>query len=165
MITEENYYVVVYASTAISEYLLFWKNTEPDVLTNFDKDLEIRFNFEKSAPQLYRQTANAFVFEKSAPLSESRKRSLALTVVLLALIYIGSTMVPNIWTTFKFTGTATAVSLGFLFPSLMALRLSRKGESLSVGEKLLSWTMLIMAGTVSIVGVVGNVYSLKGQSK
>ncbi|XP_062089934.1 amino acid transporter AVT6E [Humulus lupulus] len=174
--------VVVYASTAISGYLLFGKDTESDVLINFDKDLGIRFSSALNYivrvgyvlhlilvfPVIHfslRQTVNALVFEKSAPLSESRKRSLALTVVLLALIYIGSTMVPNIWTAFKFTGATTAVSLGFIFPSLIALRLSRKGESLSVGEKLLSWMMLIMAGTVSIVGVIGNVYSLKGQLK
>ncbi|KAF4387728.1 hypothetical protein G4B88_004055 [Cannabis sativa] len=174
--------VVVYASTAISGYLLFGKDTESDILTNFDKDLGIRFSSALNYivrvgyvlhlilvfPVIHfslRQTVNALLFEKSAPLSESRKRSLALTVVLLALIYIGSTMVPNIWTAFKFTGATTAVSLGFIFPSLVALRLSRKGESLNLGEKLLSWMMLIMAGTVSIVGVVGNIYSLKSQSK
>ncbi|OMP01467.1 Amino acid transporter, transmembrane [Corchorus olitorius] len=36
--------VVVYASTAVSGYLLFGKDTEADVLTNFDKDLGIRFS-------------------------------------------------------------------------------------------------------------------------
>ncbi|KAF2323112.1 hypothetical protein GH714_033503 [Hevea brasiliensis] len=112
-----------------------------------------------------RQTVDAMVFEGSAPLSESRKRSLALTAVLLGLIYICSTMVPNIWTAFKFTGATTAVSLGFIFPSLIALRLSRRGEGLSHGEKLLSWFMLIMAIVVGVVGVIGNIYSLKSQSK
>ena len=51
------------------------------------------------------------VFEGSAPLTESKKRSLALIVILLVLIYIGSTMIPNIWTTFKFTGATTAYCL------------------------------------------------------
>ncbi|PON51663.1 Amino acid transporter, transmembrane domain containing protein [Parasponia andersonii] len=174
--------VVVYASTAISGYLLFGEDTESDVLTNFDKDLGIRFSSLLNYivrvgyilhlvlvfPVIHfslRETVNALVFEGSAPLSESRKRSLILTVVLLALIYIGSTMIPNIWTAFKFTGATTAVSLGFIFPSLIALKLNRKGESLSLGQKFLSWMMLIMAGIVSIVGVVGNIYSLKSQSK
>lgn len=172
--------IAVYASTALSGYLLFGKDTESDVLINFDKDLGIRFSSALNYivrvgyilhlvlvfPVIHfslRQTVNELFFEGSAPLSESRKRSLALTVVLLALIYVGSTMIPNIWTAFKFTGATTAVSLGFIFPSLIALRLSRKEESLSLGEKLLSWLMLIMAGIVSIAGVVGNVFSLKSK--
>ncbi|OAY36936.1 hypothetical protein MANES_11G061300v8 [Manihot esculenta] len=174
--------VIVYASTAISGYLLFGKDTEADVLTNFDVDLGIPFSSAIDYivrvgyvlhlvlvfPVVHfslRQTVDDMVFEGSAPLAESRKRSLALTAVLLGLIYFGSTMVPNIWTAFKFTGATTAVSLGFIFPSLIALKLSDRGESLSHGEKLLSWFMLIMAIIVSIVGVIGNIYSLKGQSK
>ncbi|XP_061976831.1 amino acid transporter AVT6E-like isoform X2 [Populus nigra] len=174
--------VVVYASTAISGYLLFGKDTESDVLTNFDKDLGIRFSSALNYivrigyilhlvlvfPVVHfslRQTVDVLVFEGSAPLSESRKRSLALTAVLLALIYFGSTMIPNIWTAFKFTGATTAVSLGFIFPSLVALRLSQSGEDLNVGEKFLSWLMLILAIIVSIVGVIGNIYSLKSDSE
>ncbi|XP_009621997.1 amino acid transporter AVT6E-like [Nicotiana tomentosiformis] len=169
--------VLVYVSTAIAGYLLFGKDTESDVLTNFDKDLGIRF----STPLNYivrvgyvfhlvlvfpvihfslRQTVDALLFKGSVPLTESRKRCLALTVVLLALIYLGSTMIPNIWTAFKFTGATTAVSLGFTFPSLIALRLSKEGIGLSHKEKILSWFMLVLAVVVSIVGVVGNIYSL-----
>ncbi|PSR89337.1 Sodium-coupled neutral amino acid transporter 6 [Actinidia chinensis var. chinensis] len=174
--------IVIYASTAISGYLLFGKNTEADVLTNFDKDLGIRFstalNYIVRVGYIFhlilvfpvihfslRQTVDALVFEGSAPLSESRKRSLALTVVLLALIYFGSTMIPSIWTAFKFTGATTAVSLGFIFPSLIALRLSKKGHGLTRVEKILSWFMLILAIIVSIVGVIGNVNILKSKSE
>ena len=174
--------IVVYASTAVSGYLLFGNDTESDVLTNFDKDLGIRFSSALNYivrigyilhlvlvfPVVHfslRQTVDALVFEGSAPLSESRKRSLALTAVLLALIFLGSTMIPNIWTAFKFTGATTAVSLGFIFPSLVALRLSQRGEYLSPGEKFLSWLMLILAVIVSIVGVIGNIYSLQSSSE
>ncbi|KAL5574529.1 hypothetical protein UlMin_016228 [Ulmus minor] len=174
--------VVVYAATAISGFLLFGKDTESDILINFDKDLGIKFSSALNYivrvgyilhlvlvfPVIHfslRQTVDKLVFKGSAPLLESRKRSLALTVVLLALIYLGSTMIPSIWTAFKFTGATTAVSLGFIFPPLVALRLSCKEEALSIGQKLLSWSMLIMAIVVSIVGVVGNVYSLKSNSK
>ncbi|KAF2323121.1 hypothetical protein GH714_033529 [Hevea brasiliensis] len=107
--------ITVYASTAISGYLLFGKDTEADVLTNFDSDLGIPFS--------------------------------SALVILSGL------------------GATTAVSLGFIFPSLIALRLSRRGEGLSHGEKLLSWFMLIMAIVVGVVGVIGNIYSLKSQSK
>ncbi|KAL2332492.1 hypothetical protein Fmac_020073 [Flemingia macrophylla] len=169
--------VLVYISTSISGYLLFGKDTESDVLTNFDRDLGVRFSSAINYivrvgyilhlilvfPVIHfslRQTVDALVFEGSPPLSESRKRSLGLTVVLLVLIYMGSTMIPSIWTAFKFTGATTAVSLGFIFPSLVSLRLSHEGY-LSRGEWVLSWVMLVLAVIVSIVGVVGNVYSLE----
>ncbi|XP_077216314.1 transmembrane amino acid transporter family protein [Tasmannia lanceolata] len=174
--------VVIYVSTAVSGYLLFGDNTESDILTNFDKDLGIRFssilNYVVRVgyilhlilvfPVIHfslRQTVDTLVFSGSAPLAESRKRSLALTMILLVLIYLGSTMIPNIWVAFKFTGATTALSLGFIFPSLIALRLNKLGEDLGRGEKLLSWFMLILAVLVSIIGVAGNVYSISGGSE
>ncbi|XP_057787881.1 amino acid transporter AVT6E [Salvia miltiorrhiza] len=174
--------VAVYASTAIAGYLLFGEDTESDVLTNFDKDLGIRFStalnyFVRIGYILHlvlvfpvihfslRQTVDTLIFEGLNPLSESRKRCLVLTFVLLGLIYLGSTMIPNIWTAFKFTGATTAVSLGFTFPPLVALRLNKEGNNrLSIVERLLSWFMLTLAVIVSIVGVVGNIYGLKGDS-
>uniref|UniRef100_A0A9I9DUK5 Amino acid transporter transmembrane domain-containing protein n=1 Tax=Cucumis melo TaxID=3656 RepID=A0A9I9DUK5_CUCME len=176
--------IVVYALTAISGYLLFGNDTESDVLTNFDRDLGIRFSSALNYivrigyilhlvlvfPVIHfslRQTVDTLIFEGSAPLSESRKRSLILTIVLLALIYIGSTMIPNIWTAFKFTGATTAVSLGFIFPSIIALKLSKNSGqgSLNATEKLLSWLMLGLAFIVGIVGLIGNIYSLSNHSE
>lgn len=173
--------VVVYAFTAISGYLLFGKNTESDVLTNFDMDLGIPFSLTINYivrigyilhlilvfPVIHfslRQTVDELVFNGTPPLSENRKRFVGLTVVQLALIYIASTMIPSIWTAFKFTGATTAVSLGFIFPSLVALRLSGQGEELKPQEKLLSWTMLVLAVIVSIIGVTGNIYSISSRS-
>ncbi|KAL9312370.1 Amino acid transporter AVT6E [Arabidopsis thaliana] len=173
--------VVVYASTAVSGYLLFGKDTESDILTNFDQDLGIRFSSAVNYivrigyilhlvlvfPVIHfslRETVNTLLFEGSPPLSESKKRSLGLTVVLLALIYIGSTMIPNIWTAFKFTGATSAVSLGFTFPALIALRLGKQSNSLSFVERSVSWLMLILAVVVSIVGTIGNIYSLESKS-
>lgn len=176
--------VVVYASTAISGYLLFGKDTEGDVLTNFDRNLGIRFSTALNYiirvgyilhlvlvfPVIHfslRQTVDNLVFEGSAPLTESKKRSLALTVILLVLIYIGSTMIPNIWTAFKFTGATTAVSLGFTFPALIALRISQQEESMSLTrvENFLSWLMLILAMIVSIAGIIGNIYTIQSSSE
>uniref|UniRef100_M4F278 Amino acid transporter transmembrane domain-containing protein n=1 Tax=Brassica campestris TaxID=3711 RepID=M4F278_BRACM len=173
--------VVVYASTAISGYLLFGVATEADILTNFDKDLGIRFSSAVNYvvrigyilhlvlvfPVIHfslRETVNTLLFEGSPPLSESKKRSLGLTLILLALIYIGSTMIPNIWTAFKFTGATSAVSLGFTFPALIALRLGKQSNTLSFVERSVSWLMLILAVVVSIVGTVGNVYSIRSKS-
>ncbi|KAF8103060.1 hypothetical protein N665_0188s0020 [Sinapis alba] len=173
--------VVVYASTAVSGYLLFGKDTESDILTNFDQDLGIRFSSAVNYivrvgyilhlvlvfPVIHfslRETVDTLLFEGSPPLSESKKRSLGLTVILLALIYIGSTMIPNIWTAFKFTGATSAVSLGFTFPALIALRLGKQSNSLSVVERSVSWLMLILAVVVSVVGTLGNIYSLRSKS-
>lgn len=171
--------VVVYALTAISGYLLFGDDTESDVLTNFDKDLGIKFSSVLNYivrigyiihlvlvfPVVHfslRQTVDSLIFGELAP--HSRKKMLALTAVLLALIYLGSTMIPNIWMAFKFTGATTGLALGFMFPALVALRLDKEGECLGHGERLLSLGMLGLAVIVSVVGVVGNVYSLKSKS-
>ncbi|KAE8820769.1 putative sodium-coupled neutral amino acid transporter 6 [Hordeum vulgare] len=74
------------------------------------------------------------IFDDLAP--HSRKR------MLLALIYLGSTMIPNIWMAFKLTGTTKGLALGFMFPALAVLRLCKEGECLGHGERLLSLGML-----------------------
>ncbi|XP_071689481.1 amino acid transporter AVT6E-like [Rutidosis leptorrhynchoides] len=174
--------VMIYASTAIAGYLLFGQDTESDILTNFDKPLGIRFSTALTYivrvgyvfhlvlvfPVIHfslRQTVDELAFHGSGPLSESRKRCLGLTFVLLALVYVGSTMIPSIWTAFKFTGATTAVSLGFTFPALIALRLSSQGPGLSNQERFLAWLMLCLAIMVSVVGVVGNIYSMQSKSQ
>lgn len=172
--------VIVYALTAVSGYLLFGDDTESDVLTNFDKDLGIRFSSVLNYivrigyivhlvlvfPVVHfslRQTVDALVFGESAP--HSRKKMLLLTAVLLALIYLGSTMIPNIWMAFKFTGATTGLALGFMFPALVALKLDKEGlECLGHGERILAIGMLGLAIIVSVVGVAGNVYSLRSKS-
>ncbi|KAG0461733.1 hypothetical protein HPP92_022030 [Vanilla planifolia] len=111
--------VIVYFSTAISGYLLFGDDTESDVLTNFDTDLGIQFSSILNYvvrigyvlhlvlvfPVIHfslRQTVSSLVFKE--PLPQSRGKTLALTAILLGFLYLGSTMIPNIWVAFKFTG-------------------------------------------------------------
>jgi amino acid permease len=172
--------VVVYALTAVSGYLLFGEDTESDVLTNFDKNLGIRFSTLLNYivrigyvihlilvfPVVHfslRQTVDSLIFgELSNP---NRKKTLALTAVLLALIYLGSTMIPNIWMAFKFTGATTGLALGFMFPALVALRLDKEGCRLGHVERIRSLGLLVLAAIVSIIGVVGNVYTLKSKSE
>nr|GEW92027.1 transmembrane amino acid transporter family protein [Tanacetum cinerariifolium] len=173
--------VAIYASTAIAGYLLFGDDTESDILTNFDKPLGIKFSTALTYivrvgyvlhlvlvfPVIHfslRQTVDELAFEGRGPLYENRKRCVSLTVVLLALVYIGSTMIPSIWTAFKFTGATTAVSLGFTFPALIALRLSSLGPGLTSRERFLAWLMLCLAVIVSVVGVAGNIFSMQNKS-
>ncbi|GMI78124.1 hypothetical protein like AT1G80510 [Hibiscus trionum] len=177
--------IMVYASTATSGYLLFGEHTESDILTNFDQSLGIRYSTALNYivrigyvlhlvlvfPVIHfslRETVDNLVFHGSVPpLVESKQRSLALTVVLLVLIYLGSTVIPNIWTAFKYTGSTTAVSLGFTFPALIALRIGEqdKGTRLSTAQKCVSWSMLVLAVIVSVAGTVGNIiYSIQDES-
>jgi amino acid permease len=172
--------VVVYALTAVSGYLLFGEDTESDVLTNFDKNLGIRFSTLLNYivrigyiihlilvfPVVHfslRQTVDSLIFGELS--NSSRKKTLALTAVLLALIYLGSTMIPNIWMAFKFTGATTGLALGFMFPALVALRLDKEGCRLGHVERILSLGLLVLAIIVSIIGVVGNMYTLKSKSE
>nr|XP_043618431.1 amino acid transporter AVT6E-like [Erigeron canadensis] len=169
--------VLVYCSTAISGYLLFGNETESDVLTNFDKPLGMEFSpilnyivrvgyvlhLVLVFPVIHfslRQTLDAFAFKESTPLHESRKRCLIWTFTLLALIYLGSTMIPSIWTAFKLTGATTAVSLGYTFPALVALKLGSQ-YGLTSRERLLAWLMLCLAILVSVVGVISNIFSMQ----
>ncbi|PKA52850.1 Lysine histidine transporter 2 [Apostasia shenzhenica] len=171
--------VLVYFSTAVSGFLLFGDDTESDVLINFDRDLGIRFSSVLNYivrigyvlhlvlvfPVIHfslRQTASSLLFKE--PLPQGRTKTLALTAVLLGVIYLGSTMIPNIWVAFKFTGATTGLSLGFIFPCCVALRLDKRGENLTRGERVLSWVMLSWAVVVGIVGVVGNICSFRSNS-
>lgn len=171
--------VLVYFATAVSGYLLFGDDTEADVLTNFDKDLGIEFSSILNYvvrigyvlhlvlvfPVIHfslRQTVSALLFKE--PLPKGRVKALTLTTALLGLIYLGSTMIPNIWVAFKFTGATTGLSLGFIFPCLIALRLDKKGGNLTCAERVLLWMMLSWALLVSVVGIVGNIYSLQSHS-
>ncbi|KAJ3679154.1 hypothetical protein LUZ60_017165 [Juncus effusus] len=167
--------VIVYASTAVSGYLLFGDDTESDVLTNFDQDLGIKFssilNFIVRIgyvlhlilvfPVIHfslRQTVDSLIFATSTP--ASKKRRLCLTFVLLLIIYLGSSFIPNIWIAFKFTGATTGLALGFMFPALVALRFDKEGKKLKSGERILAVGMLVLAMIVSVIGVAGNIYSL-----
>ncbi|KAI3785996.1 hypothetical protein L1987_45122 [Smallanthus sonchifolius] len=62
-------------------------------------------------------------------------------------------------------GATTAVSLGYTFPALIALKLGGQGYGLTSRERLLSWSMLCLAILVSVVGVISNIYSLQIESE
>ncbi|CAA7406938.1 unnamed protein product [Spirodela intermedia] len=168
--------VAVYACTAISGYLLFGDETQPDVLINFDQDLDFRFSSVLNDlvrvgyvlhlvlvfPVIHfslRQTVGNLVFRGKSP--PGRAKTLVLTAVLLSAIYLGSTRIPNIWVAFKFTGATTGLSLGFIFPSLIALKLSDPAKkTVRRSEKIMAWLMLVLAVAAGIVGIVGNVFSI-----
>lgn len=168
--------VIIFALTALSGYLLFGDATEADVLTNFDRDLGIRFSTALNyiirigyilhlMPVFavihfsLRQAVGALIFKQ--PILEGRKKVWGITAAQLIILYIGATAIPNIWVAFKFTGATTALALGFIFPSLIVLRLGTKGTTLTRTERNIAWCMLVVAIVVSILGLLGSIYSLQ----
>ncbi|KAL2650458.1 hypothetical protein R1flu_018586 [Riccia fluitans] len=164
--------VAVYAATAVSGYLLFGDATDSDVLSNFDRDLGIAHSsFWNDLVRVgyvvhlffvfpvihfsFRQTVDSLFFHSSTPLQDSNARFVLLTTALLTIIYLGSTLIPNIWVAFEFTGATTGLALGFMFPSLVAL----KSVGGCVAERKLAWTILLMAVVVSTVGLTTQIYS------
>lgn len=129
----------IYLCTAMFAYLLFGEATSDDVLANFDTDLGIPFAHTIALivrasyavhimlvfPLLHfslRLNVDGLLFPKAHPLVHDNLRFVLLTGVLVGLIFIGSTMVPNIWVAFQFTGATASVCLAFIFPALILLK-------------------------------------------
>lgn len=119
--------VIVYSMAAISRYLLFGDSTASDVLTNFDKNLGVRYSSVLNAiirvgyvfhlmlvfPVIsfsLRHTVELFFFPH---VPERDHRFACITVLQLALTYLGSVFIPNIWIAFQFTEATTGLSLSF----------------------------------------------------
>jgi amino acid permease len=169
--------VLVYSATAVSGYLLFGELTNSDVLANFDTDLGIPFSNVLNNtirigyvlhlmlvfPVIHfslRQTIDAVLFPRAPPLQESKYRFFLVTFTLLTLIFVGSTLIPNIWVAFEFTGATTGLSLGFIFPALVVIR-SKFKRGKHVHESLpLAWAMVVMGVVISFVGIGTQVYNL-----
>jgi hypothetical protein len=129
----------IYLCTAMFAYLLFGEATSDDVLANFDTDLGIPFAHTIALivrasyavhimlvfPLLHfslRLNVDGLLFPKAHPLVHDNLRFVLLTGVLVGLIFIGSTLVPNIWVAFQFTGATASVCLAFIFPALILLK-------------------------------------------
>lgn len=169
--------VLVYSATALSGYLMFGELTNSDVLANFDTDLGIPFSGVLNDsirigyvlhlmlvfPVIHfslRQTIDAVLFPRAPPLPESNYRFAILTFVLLTLTFVGSTLIPNIWVAFEFTGATTGLSLGFIFPALVVIR-SKFKRGKHVHESLpLAWAMVVMAVAISFVGIGTQIYNV-----
>ncbi len=108
--------------------------TASDVLANFDTNLCIRFSHVLNDvirivyavhlmlifPVIHyslRQTIDGVFFPRALALAKSNLRFAILTSLLSTLVFIGSTVVPNIWIAFQFTG-ATIGLTWFHVPSI-----------------------------------------------
>jgi len=93
-------------------------------------------------------------------LPESKYRFGIITFVLLVLIFVGSTVVPNIWVAFQFTGATTGISLGFIFPALVVIRSKYKRGNRAHESLPLAWTILVMAIVISFLGIGTQIYNI-----
>lgn len=129
----------IYLCTAAFGYLLFGESTSDDILSNFDTDLGVPFSRALCIivrisyavhimlvfPLLnfsLRLNLDSLVFPNAAPLAHDTVRFSLITGALVGAIFFGSTLVPNIWVAFQFTGATATVLLGFIFPGLILLK-------------------------------------------
>lgn len=129
----------IYLLTAVFGYLLFGEGTSEDILSDFDTDLGVPFSHALCIivrisyalhimlvfPLLnfsLRLNVDSILFSKAPPLAHDTVRFTLITGVLIFTIFIGSTVVPNIWIAFQFTGATATVCLGFIFPAIILLK-------------------------------------------
>ncbi|CAM6108837.1 unnamed protein product [Calypogeia fissa] len=166
---------VIYISTAVFGYLLFGENTSSDILSNFDVDLEVPYSKVLGAivrisyalhimlvfPLLnysLRVNLDSFLFPRAPPLAEDTKRFVLLTVLIIGFAFLGSTLVPNIWVAFEFTGATASVSLAFIFPGAIALR-DYAGVA-SQKDKWLAGIMVVLAVVSSVSAITTNLVDM-----
>ncbi|KAJ7546292.1 hypothetical protein O6H91_08G033900 [Diphasiastrum complanatum] len=169
--------VTVYMATAVSGYLLFGEATASDVLTNFDKNLGISYSALLNNvirigyvihlmlvfPVIHfslRQTIDSCLFPRASPLVHSKFRFFGWTFTLLSLVFLGSTVIPNIWIAFQFTGATSGLSLGFIFPALVILRAQTQQSELGSWARPFAWMMVVIAIIASLLGVSTNIYNV-----
>eukprot|EP00250_Pteridium_aquilinum_P013976 c21699_g2_i1 orf=985-2325(+) len=165
----------IYVTTSVFGYLLFGENTLSDVLSNFDADLEVphgallsdivRVGYAVHLMLVYpllnfslRLNLDGLIFPRAGPLSLDTRRFFTLTFCLIAAAFLGASFVPDIWDAFQFTGSTSAVCLGFVFPGSLVLRDVHRIASRR--EKMEAWFMVLLAAGASLIALSGDIYEL-----
>ncbi|KAH8969346.1 hypothetical protein BDL97_02G029000 [Sphagnum fallax] len=161
----------IYFCTGLFAYLLFGEATSDDVLANFDANLGIPFSHTLTLlvrasyavhimlvfPLLHfslRLNVDGLLFPKAAALVHDNLRFALITGFLVFLIFFGSTLVPNIWVAFEYTGATVGVCLAFIFPGLIMLK--DKPGMATVRDKWEAWVMVILAMLSSVTVIATN---------
>ncbi|KAK9836206.1 hypothetical protein WJX84_010859, partial [Apatococcus fuscideae] len=71
------------------------------------------------------------------------------TVSIVVFAYIASVLVPSVYTFLSITGATAALSLAYIIPALLMLKLEPAG-----GQRGLAWVILVACGLVSIMSIV-----------
>ncbi|KAK9756533.1 hypothetical protein RND81_01G104200 [Saponaria officinalis] len=164
----------VYVATSFFGFLLFGEETLDDVLSNFDGDLGIPYSSVLDDvvrvsygvhlmlvfPIVFfslRLNVDGLLFPYALPVAYDNKRFFSLTVFLMAFIFLGANFVPSIWDAFQFTGATATISVGYIFPALIALRDNQNIATKK--DRLLSWLMILLAVSSSTVAILSDMYS------
>lgn len=164
----------VYIATSFFGYLLFGDHTLDDVLANFDSDLGIPYSsllddvvrvsygihLMLVFPIVFfslRLNLDGLLFPYAIPIVFDNRRFFSVTAVLMGFIFVGANFVPSIWDAFQFTGATATISVGFIFPSAIALR-DTHGIA-TKNDRIISWLMIFLAVLSSTVAICSDIYS------
>ncbi|KAG6509399.1 hypothetical protein ZIOFF_027387 [Zingiber officinale] len=162
----------IYAAIGFFGYLLFGEATMTDILSNFDRDTGSAFgsllndvvrlsyvlHLVLVFPLLFfslRINVDELLFPKSSHLSSDARRFTLLTTALLGSIYLGSVLIPSIWTLFQFIGSTTAVCISLIFPAALVLR-DVEGTA-KRKDRLLARGMILVALITSAIAIGSNI--------
>ncbi|MCO5577474.1 hypothetical protein L7F22_031307 [Adiantum nelumboides] len=165
----------IYVTTSVFGYLLFGEDTLSDVLSNFDADLEVphgallsdvvRVGYAIHLMLVYpllnfslRLNVDGLVFPRARLLSLDNRRFYSMTFCLVAAAFLGASFVPDIWDAFQFTGSTSAVCLGFVFPGSLVLRDVHNIATRQ--EKVVAWFMVVLAAGASCIAISGDLYGM-----
>ncbi|GJP82000.1 hypothetical protein CLOP_g12122 [Closterium sp. NIES-67] len=165
----------IYCLTSLCGYLLFGDATAPDVLANFSTPLltgkqwindVVRVSYALHVvlvfPVIYYSLRNVtddlFCYNSGKSLAEDDRRFWIITGVQLGGIFLISTLVPNIWVAFDFTGATSTMIIGMVFPAVIALR-DRSGV-VHGWERKTSWVMIVWAAIICVTSVGSSIYML-----
>ncbi|KAL9225662.1 hypothetical protein vseg_001558 [Gypsophila vaccaria] len=165
----------VYVATSFFGFLLFGQETLDDVLSNFDGDLGVPYSSVLDDvvrvsygvhlmlvfPIVFfslRLNVDGLLFPYALPIAYDNKRFYTLTAFLMSFILLGANFVPSIWDAFQFTGATATISVGYIFPALIALRDNHNIATKK--DRLMSWLMILLAVTSSTVAILSDMYSL-----
>ncbi|KAH7423418.1 hypothetical protein KP509_12G054700 [Ceratopteris richardii] len=166
----------LYVMTSAFGYLLFGEDTLSDILSNFDADLGVpygtvlsdivRVGYALHLMLVYpvlnfslRLNVDELVFPRAVPLTYDNRRFYLVTCCLTSAAFLGASFIPDIWDAFQFTGSTSAVCLGFVFPGAVVLR-NRRHIFEGRGKKLLAWFLILLAAGASIMAITGDIYEL-----
>ncbi|KAF7038388.1 hypothetical protein CFC21_048581 [Triticum aestivum] len=171
----------IYAAVGFFGFLLFGDATMPDVLANFDRSsgsgvpqalndaarLSYALHLVLVFPLLHyslRVNVDELLFPGRRPLAADTRRFVALTAVLMGLLYALAIAIPSIWTLFQYSGSTFAVCISLIFPGAIVLRdvhgIAKRND------KAMAAMMITLAVITSSIAIASNVMSsIKGEVK
>uniref|UniRef100_A0A0E0JQG8 Amino acid transporter transmembrane domain-containing protein n=1 Tax=Oryza punctata TaxID=4537 RepID=A0A0E0JQG8_ORYPU len=154
----------IYAAVGFFGFLLFGDATMADMLANFDRSsgagvpqslndaarLSYALHLVLVFPLLHfslRVNVDELLFPGRRPLATDTRRFVALTAVLMAVLYALAIAIPSIWTLFEYSGSTFAVCISD------AHGIAKRND------KALAATMITLAVITSSIAIASNVMS------